>query len=264
MIAKIKPMHRLAQAVMYNSGYFYYKKVYRQNNYAQFFASIHNTRSGKRCFIIGNGPSLITADLNKLLDEDCFAANYIFLVYPGTAWRPKYYVMGDRYTKITEEQIENVGAEIAFLGDYFCRFNDILPKNAVCLHQHVRLFESHCKASSDISKYVANLATVSFISMQIAAYMGYSEIYLLGFDHSYSMELSRNGTVIKTDAKQSHFFKTADTSVDPKDMVGNTYGMTRAYEAFRDYAREHDIVVKNATRGGKLEVFERVDFDSLF
>ena len=26
----------------------------------------------------------------------------------------------------------------------------------------------------------------------------------------------------------------------------------------------HDIEILNATRGGKLEVFERVDFDALF
>ena len=40
--------------------------------------------------------------------------------------------------------------------------------------------------------------------------------------------------------------------------------MTKAYEAFRRYADENGIKVKNATRGGKLEIFERVDFDSLF
>ena len=37
-----------------------------------------------------------------------------------------------------------------------------------------------------------------------------------------------------------------------------------AYQAAREYADRHGIKIYNATRGGKLEVFERVDFDSLF
>ena len=37
-----------------------------------------------------------------------------------------------------------------------------------------------------------------------------------------------------------------------------------AYQAAEKYAEEHGIKIYNATRGGRLEVFERVDFDSLF
>lgn len=36
------------------------------------------------------------------------------------------------------------------------------------------------------------------------------------------------------------------------------------YQAARRYAETHGIKIYNATRGGELEVFERVDFDSLF
>ena len=48
------------------------------------------------------------------------------------------------------------------------------------------------------------------------------------------------------------------------DIIGNVWGMTKAYEAFKEYADKHSIVVKNATMGGKLEIFKRVEFDSLF
>ena len=264
IITRIKPLHRLCRVALYNSGIFYYRKKYRQENYAQFFDKIHNSKVGKRCFIIGNGPSLKASDLDKIVDEDCFAANCIFLIFPQTPWRPTYYTIGDRYAKITSEQLEDVGADTIFLGDYFCRFNDVWANNAVCLHQHIQLSDKNCKVSPDISKYVTNCATVSFLSMQVAAYMGYSEIYLLGFDHNYKREFTRSGAVVVTGASRSHFFEETDTSVKPEDVIGEMNGMTRAYEAFRDYAKEHGITVKNATRGGKLEVFERVDFDSLF
>ena len=39
---------------------------------------------------------------------------------------------------------------------------------------------------------------------------------------------------------------------------------TLSYQAAKQYAQTHGIKIKNATRGGKLNVFQRVDFDSLF
>ncbi|MBQ4379398.1 MAG: hypothetical protein II821_09430 [Treponema sp.] len=39
---------------------------------------------------------------------------------------------------------------------------------------------------------------------------------------------------------------------------------TNAFFAAKRYADEHGVRILNATRGGKIEVFERVDFDSLF
>ncbi len=36
------------------------------------------------------------------------------------------------------------------------------------------------------------------------------------------------------------------------------------YKSAGNYADIHGIKIYNATRGGKLEVFERVNFDSLF
>ena len=39
---------------------------------------------------------------------------------------------------------------------------------------------------------------------------------------------------------------------------------TMSFGAVKKYADAHGIRVFNATRGGKLDVFDRVDFDSLF
>ena len=40
--------------------------------------------------------------------------------------------------------------------------------------------------------------------------------------------------------------------------------ITKAYEIAEQYSREHGFRIYNATRGGALEVFERVNFDDLF
>ena len=79
--------------------------------------------------------------------------------------------------------------------------------------------------------------------------MGFKEIYLLGTDCNYTIGSYNN-----------HF------GGDGKpDLIDHSISsMLKGYQMCRDYADKHDLKIYNATRGGMLEVFERVDFDSLF
>lgn len=113
--------------------------------------------------------------------------------------------------------------------------------------------------SEDITKGVSRGHTVTFTSIQLAIYMGFKEIYLLGVDFSYSVVIDKNGKTFKNDNVQDYFNgKKYDTT------MMNYNGMLHAYQTAKKYCDEHSIIIKNTTRGGKLEVFERVDFDSLF
>ena len=258
LIAKIKPVHTLTRVIMYNSSIFFYKKC-KTTDMEKHILSLKDSKRGKRCFIIGNGPSLRIADLEKLKNEDCFASNEIFKIFDQTSWRPKYYLIKDRYAKISPETIDSLDVETVFIGDYFWRFHEVKRPDAICLHEKYSFNESKLKVSADISKCFYNGATVSFGLMQIAAYMGYSEVYLSGFDHNYAYEIDSKGALMKTGAENAHFYE----DETPKEIIGNVQAMTAAYESFKEYAFTHGITVKNATRGGKLEVFERVDFDEL-
>ena len=83
--------------------------------------------------------------------------------------------------------------------------------------------------------------------------MGISEIYLLGVDCNY----------ITNGSNQDHF---CDNYIQKgkEHIPANVDGMRTAYQVAKQYAEENNIKIYNATRGGKLEIFERVDFDSLF
>ena len=50
---------------------------------------------GQRCFIIGNGPSLRVADLDRLKGEFSIASNSIYRLFGDTAWRPTMYTAHD-------------------------------------------------------------------------------------------------------------------------------------------------------------------------
>lgn len=96
--------------------------------------------------------------------------------------------------------------------------------------------------------------TVTYACIQMAVYMGFQEIYLLGVDFNYSNDLY----------DEKNHFKGYQSDKKVRLNVVYPERMQAAYKSARHYAGEHGIKICNATRGGKLEVFERVDFDTLF
>jgi hypothetical protein len=96
--------------------------------------------------------------------------------------------------------------------------------------------------------------------IQLLAYMGIHEIYIIGCDNSYAREIKKDGSI------QTHNVASYFKGSNAKDMANAaaTWEMNIAYEYARKYADSHNIKIFNATRGGHLEAFERVDFDGLF
>jgi effector-binding domain-containing protein len=88
--------------------------------------------------------------------------------------------------------------------------------------------------------------------------MGFGEIHLLGVENNHSIMVRNDGTLIKND-NASHFSGDYGKILFPPryDEV------VKAYRSARDYAERHGIKIYNATRGGALEVFERVNFDEI-
>ncbi len=69
------------------------RREHRSN--ARKLRRFRNLHAGERCFVIGNGPSLAIADLERLTGEVTFASNKIYLLFEQTPWRPSYYVAED-------------------------------------------------------------------------------------------------------------------------------------------------------------------------
>lgn len=243
-------------------GKHYYRKLDRDGRYSEALRRLKNSKKGKRCFIIGNGPSLKVEDLEKLTQEDCFGSNRIYKIFPQTKWRPLYYTTVD-WRGLDNDEVNALDTPYLFVGDYFWRKHRVTRDRVYVFYGH-RLLDtklSSFRFSSDITKEVYLAATVTYANIQIAAYMGYSEIYLLGMDHTYAYVRDQKGGVVRNEkVASSHFFQ----DNDPSKNYGDMDGMTNAYIAAKQYADEHGICIYNATRGGALEVFPRVEFDQLF
>lgn len=251
-ITKVKWLHELLIDLVEFKNERFYNRLNNKEHYDEKLKSMKNMASGKSCFIVGNGPSLTTDDLELINDQDCFAANLVFRIFNKTDWRPKYYVIQDRYAD-TGDALDNMKVQYMFIGEYYWRKRGINNSHAVCIRARRNNLNKKIAFSEDISEYIINTPTITYTMIQLAVYLGYKNIYLLGMDHSYALTYDEKGNVVQDDTVNSHFF----TDKNPKEVIANIEGMNKAYIVARDYAKEHNVSIINVTRGGNLEWFPR-------
>lgn len=225
----------------------------------------HNQYSGRRLFLIGNGPSLRIEDLERLKGENelCFASNKIFKAFMQTAWRPHFYCATDfKVISYYRDDIERLAIPHIFLSDVpDLDIHSGAPAKPFANENIYRFSLYYPPAgaarppfSDDAARMVCEGFTVTYAMLQWAAYMGFSQVILLGVDASKPPADT---------AGQPHFLpayhNTGEVTGRPK-----TEAALLAYQAAEHYSRSHGFRIYNATRGGQLDVFERVDFEELF
>lgn len=228
---------------------------------------LQGVHKGKRCFIIGNGPSLNHIDLKLMANEFTFGVNAIYTNYENMGFYPSFYVVEDIFVaEDRAHEINEYHQSRKFYGNYlrYC-----LKPDADTYWLNVKLYgryKGFPKFSENASRMVFAGGTVSYICMQLAFYMGFEEVYLVGFDHSYTIPkeaLTKGTSITSTGDDPNHFnkdyFGKGKRWHDPK-----VDRMEEAYKRAREHYENNGRKIYNATFGGKLEVFERVDYSSLF
>lgn len=217
--------------------------------------NIKNHYKGKRCFITCTGPSLTIEDLELLSDEFVFGMNSICLIGDKTKWRPDFFAIQDLtvYEKVKSKLWEEDLGQI-FVPSYYVR-NDLVPDSAIGFHisysYHMfDLYRRHnyfAKFSDNSYLTVYDGYSITYSIMQLAVYMGFDEIYLIGADCSYL-------------GQQQHFIEHG--SYDPTAKTA-TERLLAAYQEAKKYSEKHNVKFYNATRGGCLELFERVKLEDV-
>ena len=231
-----------------------------------------NAHRGERVFIIGNGPSLNEIDLTKLQGESTIAVNGIFYASEKMGFDPTFYVVED--TSVMKENLDSIKEFKAGHKFFPTIYRDMHGEGEnVSFFMMNRGFYEKSSPNYCVPRFSTNAASslfagqsVTIINLQLAYYMGFSEVVLIGMDFSYTIpdSASRNGDVLTSaedDPNHFHpdYFGKGKTWKDPKlDRVLANYSLAkRVYEA--DGRR-----IVNATPGGKLELFDRVKYETLF
>lgn len=239
------------------------KKTFWNSQDGAYLRTLKDKFRGKRCFIVGNGPSLTLEDLNRIKNEYSFGTNKILYLLDKCEWIPTFYLcIDDEAGTMIKTLLHQCNVPYKFI-NIGCRSKDD-PEDFHYVYTYTKFtFAKYApkkpEISEDISSYIWPGCTVTFAAIQMAIYMGFKEIYLIGVDHSYSVTIDRKGHKKVENAVKTY----ADGIPDWGKSVQYIDATTEAYQCAKDYCDTHGIKIYNATRGGKLEVFERVDIDDL-
>lgn len=225
--------------------------------------AFENKHYGKRCFVIGNGPSLRIEDLENLKNEITFSCNMIHRFAQKTDWTPYYYFCHDpKYVREFANELSQVKCCHRFIGSYYETYKDVYSGFSNAEMTSFYYLDKHptrrkVEFSHDVSNKVMPGLTVSYAMIQFAFYMGFSEIYLIGFDHSFANQIE-NGK-LKKSRRNDHFegYGVINKNIVNKDVI------TEAFNVAQIEANKSNVKIINATRGGELEVFERMKLDDI-
>ncbi len=232
-----------------------------------------NKYKNKRCFIVGNGPSLNRIDLSKLDHEYSFAVNGIFYKTDSSGYRPSFYMVEDSH--VINDNLERINLfepkiHRFFPIDYYEKITN--RKNTSFFRMNRSFYESKSsnfevpQFSTDFSLQAFCGQSVTMINLQLAYYMGFTEVYLIGMDFSYDIPKSaivEGANITSTEDDPNHFhpdyFGKGKKWHDPK-----LENVMKNYQLQKTIYETSGRKIFNATVGGKLEIFDRVEFESLF
>ena len=249
---------------------------FRQNSSAVLSANsrFHNIHAGKRCFVIGNGPSTNSQDLSLLKNEITYTCNAFYLHPILSKWQPTYHSHVDPAAFDGSVEMTNWFRELCekmpntkFFLPLNAR-NNIVVKNLFPLERtHYCSFAgamSERVTSVDITRTIPGVQSVSLFGIALAIYMGCNPIYLIGMDHDW----------LATRKVDTHFYEGliingsvvgSNQAIIPYDLdMENMLRLWQGYKNIKAFAELRGVKICNATNGGFLDVFKRVKYESLF
>ena len=252
--------------------------------------SMRNRHRGERCLIIGNGPSLNQTDLDLLEGEYIFGSNGIYLLFDEVKWRPQYYGSVDsRFLPDRADDVAQLLRDYPEMTGFFpttlelhdgsgvnLQTAELLPdlENRVLFWSTHRMPQDTSTGafSMDATRGMIQPSTVTVALMQMAAHLGFAEMILIGCDTSYSIPktVEMSGPVAPGQTEERMLLKSTEDD-DPNHFRPDYFGkgrewhhpkvdfMIRHYEQSKEILDAHGVRVINATVGGELEVFDRLD-----
>ncbi len=225
-------------------------------------AELKDIHKGKRAFIIGNGPSLKQTDLSKLKNEITFGMNRIYVIFPEIGFHTTYY---SATNDLVIEQFHDDILALPMPKFLAWRSHRHFPSQLPITQLPTFLYTSYTgpRFSPDVRGRVWESATVTNVTLQLAFHMGFEQVILIGVDHNFTSRGEANKTVVSQGDDPNHvapnyFGKGVKWQLPDLDTSEIGYALAR--DAYQKAGRK----VLDATVGGKLTIFPKVDYNSLF
>lgn len=221
----------------------------------------HDLHKNERCFIVANGPSIQHTNLELLKNEITFGLNRIYLNFPSSDFRPTYYVA------VNELVLEQFHSDIEKLVmpkflNWNCRSSFIKTNDNQVFIKPKLVLNDYFEA--DITKPFVFGGTVTFVTLQLAYYMGFNEVIIVGLDHRYNEKGVPNEKETRSYEKDaSHFhpdYFPRGSKWQLPDLARSEIDFTLARAFYEKNSRR----IMDATIGGNCTIFEKIPFEKVF
>ena len=166
------------------------KWIKKRRGFQSLLEDHRNQYQGKRCFIIGNGPSLKDMNLTPLQHEITMGANGLYKLFEDWGFSTKYLFFEDRVqTYQRHKEINSLSGvtKMVALTMAYCVESDC---NTLFFNERFPC-DKRAEYTPRFSKEFASVAflggTITYVMIQWAFYLGCDPIYIIGVDHDYGI-----------------------------------------------------------------------------
>ena len=217
-----------------------------------------NRHSGQRCVLVCNGPSLNCMDLSFLKHEIVIGLNKIHLGLLKFGFYPNYLVVvNEKVLRQSVDEIKN-STSVKFLSN---RCPDLFDHTPLVHVVETQKFDQ--AFSRDLSEGLNEGWTVTYAALQVAYYLGFHEIYIVGMDHSYEFSGEPNQAKFMSGPDVNHFssdYFGYGQEWDNPDLVRSE----QSYEVAKQVFNLEERKIYDATVNGQCYVFEKVNYEDVF
>lgn len=221
--------------------------------------SLKNAYDGKTCIIMGNGPSLKKTDWNLIKDKYVIGLNRINMLRKDMGFDPKFLVtIKDLVIEQFQDDIIQPNS-IKFLDFKSGSKIDSLINlpNTFFISGKISLEGGFSK---DLNEGWYRGYTVTYAAMQIAYYLGFDKVLLIGVDHNFQTKGLARKNVVSEGEDPNHFdpdYFGKGVKWALPDLVGSERFYSIAKKVFEQDSRE----IVDCTINGKLNLFRKSNLE---
>ena len=269
-----------------NSHFNFIRLIKREPNFLKINKNLYDKYVGRRCFILGNGPSLNELDFKILRDEYVFTVNMLME-------HERFLELNSNFHVMVDQEIFNPSDVSGLDKDYYMHKIEKLYQckdlilfvpisNAVEIEKkgvnksiNVRYLESynHYKEIDriEIDKIMPAFNKVIQYAIALAVYMGFEEINLLGCEETGILPYIN--LIMSGETNDDHCYKDTDDEKKAWKSFLKQKGISflfedqamvfKRYRLISDFCKRKGVRLQNLTPNSLIDSIQKVSFESV-